>query len=423
MPCTLFDWLTYINALHSKRIDLGLDRVTIVAKRLAVCEFPASTVITIGGTNGKGSTGAILQQTYLHAGYKVGSYTSPHLMCFNERVLLNGEMVSDEQLTNAFAMVEAARGDIALSFFEFTTLAALYIFKKAELDILLLEIGLGGRLDAVNIVDNDVSIVTSIDLDHMDWLGNTKEAIAIEKAGIARANKPFVSGDPNPPDTLKETVLSIGGNLYQSGIDFFITASTDAYQWQFKNNTFEVKHNVHGLKSDNISAALMAVHILQNKLPVSKAVINQSIANTKLSGRFEIGHPYPIVMDVAHNPAASAWLGQQYQAFIQGKENKTIGLVAMLSDKAMIDTVEMLNPCVDIWYVAGLDCERGSDGQALFEFLKTNSKKKCYYFNTVTQGCDHWFNQNNPTMTDHLLVFGSFYTVAEAKRWIALRSG
>lgn len=410
-------WLEYIAEIHQKRIDLGLDRIREVALRLSVIQTSA-TVITVGGTNGKGSTCALLGQIYVQAGYQVGIYSSPHICMFNERVSVNGQHVSDQQLVDAFEKIEFARKEIPLSFFEFITLAALLIFQQHDLDIILLEVGLGGRLDAVNIIDSDVAVVTSIDLDHMNWLGETREAIAIEKACIARKGKPFISGELNPPDTLLKTAQSLGAVSFQAGKDFFLHSCLSGYEWGCARQVTFTFDSFH-LKPENISTALMVATHLQSMHPVSDGVIKNAIKQTMLSGRFEVLRDFPMVLDVAHNPASAAWLKEQYQARFPNK--KTVALIGMLSDKSMNQTAEILNACVDVWCVAGLDCPRGDDGLSLFEFLKTQSAKKCYHFDKVADSLDHLFSQKHPVEFDQLIVFGSFHTVAETKKWVKAR--
>lgn len=410
----LSSWLAYIAELHQKRIDLGLDRVACVADQLNVRHFDCP-VIVVGGTNGKGSTVTCLEQIYLAAGFKTGLYTSPHLLRFNERIKINHQEISDTALIHAFERIEHARENISLSFFEFTTLAALYLFQQATLDVLILEIGLGGRLDAVNIVENDVAVVTTIDLDHMDFLGNTREAIAFEKASIARKNKPFVCGDEYPPTTLFETVSKNQACLFQikKDFDYQVLKNTMIYSGQ------HIHLNVSPLptiKAQNVATSLMAIECLQKKLPVSLSAILQGIQNTVLPGRFEmISSPMPCIMDVAHNPQAAMWLSEQYRQL--SSVSKSAALVGMLKDKAMTETVAPLLPLIQDWYVTALSGERGSDGKQIAEFLKANGVKNCYTFGSVdaaltemnTAYCQHQWNR--------ALIFGSFHTISEAKNW------
>lgn len=400
----LDDWFFHIKQIHQKRIALGLDRIAIVADRLELRTF-SCPVITVGGTNGKGSCTKTLESIYAAAGYKTGLYTSPHLMTFNERIRIHNQTISDDALIDAFEIVEHARQDIILSFFEFTTLAALWLFQQSDCDVLILEVGLGGRLDAVNIVESDIAIVTSIALDHQDWLGDTLDAIAYEKASIARENKPFICGDFNPPEKLFETLAEKKAILYLINRDFFYPAA------------LPLPH----LKQQNVTTAIAAIELLQNVLPVSADQMAQGIRDTVLPGRFEmISSPLPCILDVAHNPQASHWLAEQVQQLPRVK--KTIAIVGMLKDKAMIETLSPLIPLIDVWCVCSLlseNEERGSDGAEMVEYLQTQHHKNCYNFPSVSDAMDFAMQQHCQSECDRVLIFGSFYTVAAAKKWLA----
>lgn len=401
MFSTLDDWFFHIKQIHLKRMDLGLDRIGLVADRLQLRYF-SCPVITVGGTNGKGSCTKTLESIYTGSGYKTGLYTSPHLMEFNERIRIHNQNSADDDLMRAFEVIEKARAEIILSFFEFTTLAALWLFQQAQCDVLILEVGLGGRLDAVNIVESDVAIVTSIALDHTDWLGNTRDEIAYEKACIARENKLFICGDDNPPQTLFETVSAKKAILHLYQRDYF-----------FDEKLFPKPH----LKPQNVATAINAVMWLQKQLPVTQNQIAAGIRDTILPGRFEVvSSPFPCILDVAHNPQAATWLAKQVGALAFPK--KIIAIVGMLKDKAMIETIKPLLPLIDTWCVCSLlseNEERGSDGIAIAEYLKTNENKKCYHFVSVADAMVFASREQ----CDCVLVFGSFYTVAEAKRWMA----
>lgn len=400
----LDDWFSHIKQIHQKRMELGLDRIAVVADRLELRLF-SCPVITVGGTNGKGSCTKTLESIYSAAGYKTGLYTSPHLMEFNERIRIQNQAISDDALIDAFEIVEHARANIILSFFEFTTLAALWLFQQSDCDVLILEVGLGGRLDAVNIVESDVAIVTSIALDHQDWLGDNCDAIAYEKASIARENKPFICGDIDPPARLFETVAEKKAILYLSNRDFFYPAQ------------LPVPH----LKQQNVATAIAAIELLQNVLPVSVDQMAQGICNTVLPGRFElISSPLPCVLDVAHNPQASTWLAEQVRQLPRAK--KTIAVIGMLNDKAIIETIEPLLPLVDVWCVCSLlseNEERGSDGAVIIQYLQTQQHKNCYNFLSVSDAMDFAKQRHCQAECDRVLIFGSFYTVASAKKWLA----
>lgn len=401
----LDDWFFHIKQIHKKRMELGLDRIAIVADRLELRTF-SCPVITVGGTNGKGSCTKTLESIYSAAGYKTGLYTSPHLMEFNERIRIHNHNISDDTLIDAFEIIEHARQDVILSFFEFTTLAALWLFQQSDCDVLILEVGLGGRLDAVNIVDSDIAIVTSIALDHQDWLGNTRDAIAYEKASIARENKPFICGDLNPPARLFQTVEEKKAVLHLINRDF----------------SYPVALPIPHLKPQNVAVAIAAVELLQNVLPVSVDQMAQGIRNTVLPGRFEImSSPLPCILDVAHNPQASLWLAEQVQQL--PRVQKTVAIVGMLKDKAMIETIEPLIPLVDVWCVCSLlleNEERGSDGAVIIEYLQTQHHKNCYNFLSVSDAMDYVKQQYCQAECDRVLIFGSFYTVAAAKKWLSI---
>lgn len=395
------DWFLHIQAIHQQRIALGLDRMAVVAERLNLTQFDCP-VITVAGTNGKGSCVKTLETIYATAGYRVGLYTSPHLIEFNERIRVNNAMISDEALLEAFAVIEVARGDTILSFFEFTTLAALYLFQQASCEVIILEVGLGGRLDAVNIVESDVAILTSVALDHMDFLGETRELIGYEKASIARKNKPFICAEPNPPGTVKKTVLEKQGIFYQINEDFFYDEK------KYPANTL--------LKKDNIAAAIYAIGLLQDRLPVDIRCVVTGIVNTQWPGRFEcVAEPFSCVLDVAHNPHASAWLAQQYATL---PTMRTVAIVGMLKDKAQTETIAALLPYVESWFVCDLSSattERGADGWEMVDFLKQN-KATVAHFSTVAQAMQEAHCQRH---YERALIFGSFFTVASAKQWIA----
>ena len=393
-------WFSHIQHIHQQRIALGLDRVGLVANRLRVAAFDCP-VITVAGTNGKGSCVKTLETIYALAGYRAGLYTSPHLIDFNERIRIDNAMIDDDALLRAFSVVEEARGDVILSFFEFTTLAALYLFQEANCDVIILEVGLGGRLDAVNVVESDIAILTSVALDHMDFLGNDLASIGYEKASIAREYKPFICAEENPPSTVQKTVTDKKAIFYQIERDF-----------SYDEKKLPKPH----LKKENIAAALKAVELLQAKLPVLEKDIILAITKTKWPGRFEvIEGAFSCVVDVAHNPHASAWLAEQYR---QLPKTYTTAIVGMLKDKAQVETIQALLPLVDRWFVCDLsaiETERGSDGRVMFNFL-TAAQAECYYFSSVEAAMTEARCQRQG---ERALIFGSFYTVACAKKWIS----
>ncbi len=314
MPQTLAEWLEYIERQHPKTIDMGLDRVREVAARMRL-KRPAKKVITVGGTNGKGSTVAFIEAIARAAGWKVGAYTSPHLLAYNERVRIEGADAGDADLVAAFEAVEAARGDTLLTYFEYGTLAALWLFERSQLDLAILEVGLGGRLDATNLVDPDVAVITTVDLDHQDWLGGDRELIGFEKAGIARAWKPLVLGEDDPPASVLRHAYAIGASAIRAGCDFFFQP-TDAGHWRWREVGYAVELPLPKLAAPaqmrNAATAIAALRALGKKLP--SAVIAEGVANANVAGRLQRfeREGVEIVVDVGHNPQAArelaAWL-------------------------------------------------------------------------------------------------------------------
>ena len=362
---TLSDWLQYLESIHATAIDMGLDRVRQVAARM---ELELSAVkFVVGGTNGKGSTCAMLEAILLAAGYKVGLYTSPHLIDFNERARINGQIATDEALIAQFQAVEAARGDVPLTYFEFTTLAILRLFSQSRLDAVVLEVGLGGRLDAVNIVDADCAIVTSVDLDHTDWLGDTREKIGFEKAHIYRAGRPAICSDPVPPQSLLDYVAEIGADLWLFGRDY--NYSGDRQQWAYggreqRRNSLAYPALRGANQLLNASAALAALESIRDRLPVPQQAVRLGLLQASLPGRFQIlpGQP-AVILDVAHNPHAAAVLAQNLDNM--GFHPYTHAVFGMLNDKDLAGVVAKLGTRIDYWYCAGLPGARGTAGEDL----------------------------------------------------------
>ncbi len=367
---TLQEWLAYLETLHRTSIDMGLDRVRAVAEKLNL-QLPF-VKITVGGTNGKGSTCAMLEAILLASGYKVGLYTSPHLVDFNERIRVNGEYASDQQIIEQFQKIEATRGDISLSYFEYTTLAALILFENQKLDVAVLEIGLGGRLDAVNVVDADCAIITSVDIDHTAYLGDTREQIGWEKAHIFRSGRPAICADPVPPQTLIDYAAEIGADLWLFGKDF--NYSGDRLQWAYGGRAqrrsgmaYPALRGANQLL--NASAALAALEALRPKLAVPQQAVRIGLAQVSLPGRLQIipGNP-AIVLDVAHNPHAAAALGQNLDGMAYYPY--THAVVGMLNDKDIAGVIGKLVNRVDHWYCAGVEGARGMSGEALADIVR-----------------------------------------------------
>ena len=419
---SLNQWLAHCEALHPVTIDMGLDRVRTVYQRMA-CPLPAHCVVfTVGGTNGKGSTCKYLEQTLLHAGYRVGMYTSPHLLHFNERVAIQGAAVDEAVLCAGFAAVEAARtlGDVvSLSYFEFVTLAALHCYAHAELDAVVLEVGLGGRLDAVNMIDADCAIVTSIDLDHQSYLGHTREAIALEKAHIYRANRPAICADPQPPRSLLDYAASIGADLWLMGKDF--NYSGDRQQWSWAGRgarrsalAYPALRGANQLL--NASGALAALAAMQHRLPVNASAVRQGLMHASIAGRFQIlpGQP-PVILDVAHNPHAAAVLAQNLDAM--GYHPATHAVFAALADKDVAGVVTAMKNRVDVWHLTPLIGPRALPLADLADRLRVAgiAAQNIHAYDSVAAAFDAALaacKTNENAQTDRVVVFGSFMTVA-----------
>ncbi len=422
---SLADWLAHLEALHPKGqagIVLGLERVARV--KAALRQTQRCPLIVVGGTNGKGSTCAYLEAIYACAGYRVGCYTSPHLLEYNERVRVDRAPVDDQTLCAAFARVEDARqaaGAVALTYFEFGTLAAWEVFAAREVEVLILEVGLGGRLDAVNVYDADCAVVTGIALDHTDWLGDTREAIGFEKAGIYRRGKPAICADPEPPQSLLDHAEAIGADLQLFGRDF--GASADAAQWTFwardglRRSALPQPALRGACQLRNAAAALAAVESLAGRLPVPASAVRRGLVEIDLPGRFQIlprapGSP-TIILDVAHNPQAVAVLAANLAAL--GSGARTIAVAGMLADKDIAGALSELKGRIDFWLLAGLDTPRGAPAAALAAIVaehELGGSVEC--FASPAQACACAAKRAGED--DRILVFGSFLTVAAAMR-------
>ncbi len=405
----LESWLQRIQIQHPITIDLGLERVQRVAERLDLLK-PHCPVITVGGTNGKGSTVAGLEAIYLAAGYQVGTFTSPYLFRFNEEIKLRGQEVTDADLIRAFEHIEAARQTDTLTVFEFNTLTALWLFRAAALDIIILEVGLGGRLDAVNIIDADVSIVTTIALDHIDWLGDTREKIGFEKAGIFRAGNPAICGDFAPPESLLRYAKQINAPLFCQDQQFGFTEN--ATNWQWWSETTQLDHLPNAsLALQNMASALMAVDLLQNRLPVSVKAIQKALGSVTLTGRIQtVPGDVMTIVDVSHNPASAELLATYLrQHKIKGK---TKAVFSMLADKDIIGTLQAISAEIDEWYVAPLGIPRGAAQKELANAFAAAKIKLIQWFDTIEMAYEA--AQSDAKHSNRVIVFGSFYTVAQA---------
>jgi dihydrofolate synthase/folylpolyglutamate synthase len=414
----LTDWLTYLETLHPKSIDFGLERVNQVRDKLALSLD--STVITVGGTNGKGSTCAFLEAILIQAGYRVGLYTSPHLVHFNERARLQGVSATDEQWITQLQAVEAARTAfepaVSLTYFEFTTLAALRLFQQAGLDVVVLEVGMGGRLDAVNCIDPDCAIITSIDLDHMEYLGPTREKIGWEKAHIYRPGKPAICADPVPPSSLIEVATELGADLWLFGRDF--NYSGDQQQWAYGGRqirraglAYPALRGANQLL--NASAALAALEALRERLPLPNQAIRTGFAVVELAGRFQVlpGRP-SVVLDVAHNPHAAAALANNLDNM--GFHPYTIAVFGCMRDKDIVGVLKPLVAKVDHWHLTSLPGARAATATELLQALQSAgfAEDKEHSVRLHTDAASAWAAaRDQASDNDRIVVFGSFVTV------------
>lgn len=412
---TLDAWLAYIETQHSRPIDLGLDR--LVQVRDALAARTSARLITVGGTNGKGSTCAMLEAILHAAGYQVGLYTSPHLLRYNERVRINLVEAPDSDLCAAFAAVEAARGGVALTYFEYGTLAAWWLFCQKNLDVIIFEVGLGGRLDAVNAFEPDCSIVTGVAMDHMDYLGDTREQIGFEKAGIYRAGKPAICGDPQPPESLLAHARCIGADLRVQGRDYGF--SGDKTQWRFqgraqRRNSMAYPALRGANQLLNASSVLAALECLQDNLPVPMQAVRQGLMTVELPARFQVlpGRP-AVVLDVAHNPQAAAVLADNLSNM--GFFPDTWAICGMLGDKDIEATLAQMLPRVDHWLVCDLPGPRAAKAETLAEVLKkagVSVAPEC--FNNPQEAFAS--ARSRAGEGDRIVAFGSFLTVADVMR-------
>ena len=423
----LTQWLERIEQIHPKSIDMGLERIGAVAGRLGLGR-PARAVITVGGTNGKGSTVAFIEAIARAAGWRVGTYTSPHLLTYNERIRIDGVDAEDAELVTAFEAIEAARGDTPLTYFEYGTLAALWLFERAGLDLAILEVGLGGRLDATNLVDPDVAVITTVDVDHQDYLGEGREAIGHEKAGIARAWKPLVLGDDDPPSSVLRHAYAIGAKTLRIGCDFFVdlpggkgldVEGPDAVlpgQWRWREVGHRIALPVPGISGQvqlrNAAVAIAALRTL-DRSPPDGAVV-RGIQSARIRGRlqrFDIGG-VQVVVDVGHNPQAARALAQWLQE--TPVAGATRAVYAALIDKDASGVVDALAPAVAHWHLAGLavHAPRGTGVDEFAARLTGSAAAAGERHGTVVEAVAAALSAAQ--RGDRVLVFGSFHTAAEA---------
>jgi dihydrofolate synthase/folylpolyglutamate synthase len=420
---TLSEWLAYLETLHPKAIAMGLDRVNAVFARLGVAL--TCPVITVGGTNGKGSTCALLECMLQAGGYRAGAYTSPHLLRYNERVRIDAADATDDALLEAFAAVESVRLTTPLTYFEFGTLAALCLLARAELDVAVLEVGLGGRLDAVNVIDADVAIVTTVAIDHVDYLGTTREEIGREKAGIFRPGAFAICADRSPPATLLAQASAIDARLLRIGIDYDFTAHDG--QWSYRGPG-GARHGLPmpalrgAYQLANAATALAALDVLRDRLAVSMAAIREGLVSVELPGRLQVLPGRPVtVFDVAHNPQAAAALADGLASM--GFHPRTWAVFGIMADKDIDSVIAALLPRVDRWYIASLPPPRGATAQDLRLRLGAAGVAPADIRDFADPAAAYRAVREAVAEADRIIVFGSFLTVAAALALTDRRAG
>ena len=439
---SLEQWLAYQSQVHPQTIELGLDRLLQVMDRLGWRQ-PQVPVITVAGTNGKGSVSGYCAAILAAAGYRVGTFTSPHLRDYRERIGIHDRLVSAEELVSAFERIEAARGEVGLTFFEFNTLAALLVFEAAQLDAWVLEIGMGGRLDSVNVVDPDVAVVVSIGFDHQEYLGTTLEAIAREKAGIFRPGRPAVLGSRDMPGVVEETARAIGATLKRLGNEY--RYDREGATWQFRGSRWNLPHlPAPALKGDtqyaNAATAIAALEEIDARLPIPAAAVAQGLERVRLVGRFQVIVPATPaapttptaataataptaptaptwILDVAHNPAAARVLARNLRGLPSA--GRTLAVCGILADKDASGVVAELCDCIDAWWCVPTDGERGRSGASLAQTIGGAVAAPVAAAQSTSAGCAAALACANPA--DRIVVFGSFHTVGPALDWLEAR--
>jgi len=412
---TLDDWLAHCERLHPKTIELTLDRVARVKARLGLSFDPATPVVIVGGTNGKGSTCAMLEAIALAAGYRVGLFSKPHLVRFEERCRIDGANASAEALLPHFAAVEAARGEVSLTYFEFTFLAIARLLVASSLDLAILEVGLGGRFDAVNVFDADCAVLTSIDIDHAEFLGHDRETIGREKAGILRRGKPAIVSDPLPPKSVIDEARAVGADLYRAGVDFRIQGDRQQWSWEgratrFSGLAYPALRGANQLL--NAAGVLAAFEALRPRLPVSAQAVRNGFARVELPGRFQVvaGEP-TLVLDVAHNPHSIAALAQNLDQM--GFFPRTHAVYGAMHDKEVGAILEKMAPLVDAWHFTDLPTARAASADDLAAGLATvpGLRPEVTVATHATPGEALAAARVAADPVDRIVVFGSFYTV------------
>jgi len=413
LPQTLPQWLGYIEKLHPSVIELGLSRIAKVASALQLINFDAQ-VITVAGTNGKGTTCAFLEEILLQAGFKVGVYSSPHIQRYTERLRINKQELSEQAHCDAFAAIETIREETSLSYFEYATLSCLYLLKQADCDYILLEVGLGGRLDATNVVESDASVITTIDIDHVDWLGSDREKIGFEKAGVFRAGKPVICGEFDPPLSLQTHAASLNCQIKYAGKDFSYQIIGKQWNWSGKQTIKGIRLPL--LPVQNASTALAVIEALQVK--VDPAVLKNAIENASLAGRLQkisTTSAADLYLDVAHNPQSAKYLASQLRLIKADKTDncKVHAIIGMLGDKDIAGTFDQINAEIDFCNLVSLNYYRGVTAGSLLESYKQskNAQTTAICFENVNTAYETV--RNKAASSDIIIIFGSFHTVSD----------
>ncbi len=411
---TVSEWLDWQQTIHPLNIDFKLERILSVYKELDIPKI-ANKVITVAGTNGKGSTVSFLESILKSKNYKVGTFTSPHISKYNERIRINGEEVDDKHLLNAFELIDEKRGNTTLTYFEFATLSAFYLFSKSDLDVAVLEVGLGGRLDATNIIDSDVSIITSIGIDHTEFLGNTIDSIALEKAGVMRSFKKSIFAQEKAPSALLKYAKNKNVNLLIHNNDYAIKREDKT--WSFKYKDFKIT-KIPNLKMvgdyqyNYAAASLLALEDIFPECLDDHHIIKNALSNTQIPGRFQYLERSPdIILDVAHNEDAAKSLAMNIQAIGHKKVNVVL---SVLNDKDVYSIVEPFSSFVDHWYIGTIDSERGMNADEIKYRINSMFKNKFSIQTYSSVSAAFHAAKNNQSSDELLLIYGSFYTVSEA---------
>jgi len=408
---TLDGWLAALEQLHPSPIELGLTRIHKVASQMGLLQLPCP-LITVAGTNGKGSTVTYLDAIYRAAGYRTCCQFSPHMLRFNERIRLNGVDASDAQILEALSAVETGREDISLTYFEYTVLAAVWLYQRSSPDVIILEVGLGGRLDACNIWDCDVAVVTNISIDHQRWLGDSREAIGGEKAAIARSGKPAIVGDANPPVSLTNTLADIGAVTQLINRDFSFEKKANGWSYTTAEGAMDLP--LPALDGEwqlaNASCAISAVRALESTLPVAPAAIGEGLQSAHIAGRYQRGtvRGVPVVMDVGHNPDAAKRLALQLRR--ENTTGRVLAVSAVMADKDLDGMLAEVVAEIDVWHVGALDIDRAMPVEDYRATLVSHTAAESYGYSTIEVALDAAVS--DAKVGDLIVVFGSFYTVA-----------